>query len=241
MPMVLAYASFRGDVATIRAFEAVSVVLYGLGLWWVLRQRNPVYLGAWVGATLVFGLDWFWSTNSFFQAVFSPHLVGIPGISISGQHEPLAVPMNYAFGFAIPAILYAQHEKKLAARFGRKRMLGLWAAGAIGVGIYEIPVVHILGIWTYHQKPGFLVMGFPWSNFWLAGNLIAGSCIGVALGRRWSAIPDGTALSLRDEVTWKGIAMGAVPVMTAFYLTGLIQLWWYSAAKPWTTPFVRPF
>ncbi len=230
-----------GNIVTVRSFEAASVVLYAAGLWWVLRLRNPLYLGAWIGATLVFAFDWFWCTNSFFEATFNRHLVPIPGIAIGGQHEPLAIPLNYAIGFAIPAILYTRHEKAIAQRLGRWRFAALWLAGAIGVGVYEIPVVHVLGIWTYHHRPGFLLLGFPWSNFWLAANLIGGSCVGVALARRWAAIPDGTQLALRDEVTWKGIALGAMPVLTAFYLTGLLQLWWYSAAQPWIVPPVRPF
>ena len=228
-------------MATVRIFEAVSVLLYAAGLVWVLRLRNPLYLGAYLGATLVFALDWHWATNSFFRVTFNGHLVPIPGIAIAGQHEPAAIPLNYAIGFGVPAILYARHEKGLEQRFGRKRVAGLWVAGALGVAIYEIPVVHILHIWTYHQRSNFLVAGFPWSNFWLAGNLILGSCAGVALMKRWAAIPDGTRLSARDETTWKGLLMGAMPVMTAFYITGLLQLWWYSAAQPWIVPSPRLF
>jgi hypothetical protein len=35
--------------------------------------------------------------------------------------------------------------------------------------------------------------------------------------------------------------MGSFPVMTVFYLTGMLQLWWYSAVTPWVNPSPRPF
>lgn len=234
-------ASIAGDLATIRLFEVVSVVLYAAVLVWLLRLRNPLYLGAFIGGTLVFAFDWHWTTNGFFRATFNEHLVPIPGIGIGGQHEPLAIPLNYGFGFGLPAVLYTMKHKWMEQRFGRWKVPAIWLGGAIGVGIYEIPVVHLLGIWTYHQRPGFELLGFPWSNFWFGANLIAGSCIGVAAMARWAQIPERAGFSLRDETTWKGLVMGAAPVLCAFYLTGLLQLWWYSAAQPWISPSPRPF
>jgi hypothetical protein len=230
-----------GNLATIRSFELASVVLFAVALRWIWKQRNPLYLGAFLGAAGVFVHDWFWSTNGFFRVTFNHHLIGIPGIGIGGQIEPLSVPLNYAFGFGIPAVLYASNKKWMDQTFGRWQYPLLWLAGAVGVGIYEIPVVHLLGIWEYHQRPGFEFLGFPWSNFWLAANLIGGSCVAVAFMARWANLPDRAGFALRDETTWKGLVMGSFPVMTVFYLTGMLQLWWYSAVTPWVNPSPRPF
>ena len=230
-----------GDVVTIRVFEAISVVLFAIALRWVWQQRDPLYLGALLGAAGVFVHDWFWATNGFFRVTFNQHLIGIPGIGINGLTEPLSVPLNYAFGFGIPAILYTKNKKRMDARFGRWQYPLLWLAGAVGVGIYEIPVVHILGIWEYHQTPGFELLGFPWSNFWLAANLVGGSCVAVASMARWADLPERAGFARRDETTWKGLVMGSFAVMTTFYLTAMLQLWWYSAATPWSGPSPRPF
>jgi hypothetical protein len=58
---------------------------------------------------------------------------------------------------------------------------------------------------------------------------------------RWANLPDRAGFALRDETTWKGLVMGSFPVMTVFYLTGMLQLWWYSAVTPWVNPSPRPF
>jgi hypothetical protein len=234
-------AGALGNLATIRSFEAASVVLFAVALRWIWQQRNPLYLGAFLGGAGVFVHDWFWATNGFFRVTFNQHLIGIPGIGIGGQIEPLSVPLNYAFGFGVPAVLYAKNKKWVDQKFGRWQYPLLWLGGAVGVGIYEIPVVHILGIWEYHQTPGFEVLGFPWSNFWLAANLVGGSCVAVAFMAKWANLPDRVGFGLRDETTWKGFVMGSFAVMCAFYLTGMIQLWWYSAATPWSGPSPRPF
>jgi hypothetical protein len=230
-----------GNLVTIRAFEVVSVILFLVAGRWVWKQRNPLYLGAFLGGLGVFGMDWFWATNGFFRVSFNEHLIGIPGIGMGGRIEPLAVPLNYAFGFGIPAVLYAKNKKWMDQKFGRWQYPLLWLGGAVGVGIYEIPVVHILGIWTYHQTPGYELLGFPWSNFWLAANLIGGSCVGVAFMAKWANLPERVGFSLRDETTWKGLVMGSFAVMCAFYLTGTLQLWWYSATQPWVSPAPFPF
>ncbi|GAA5168626.1 hypothetical protein GCM10023321_63000 [Pseudonocardia eucalypti] len=43
------------------------------------------------------------------------------------------------------------------------------------------------------------------------------------------------------ERMWRGIVLGAMPVWAAFYGSYLLQLFWYAAAEPWTTPYLRPF
>ena len=68
-----------------------------------------------------------------------------------------------------------------------------------------------------------------------------GSCVAVAFMAKWAGLPDRAGFGLRDETTWKGVVMGSFAVMTAFYLTGMLQLWWYSAVTPWSGSSPRPF
>jgi hypothetical protein len=235
-------ASFTGTEATIRIFEATSVVLYAAALVWVLRLRNPLYLGAFLGATLVWAFDWTFAANGFFRVTFSEHLIAIPGLDNQGVTEPLSMPMNYALGFGLPPILWARGDASLRRRFGAWRHPLILVAGAVGVAIYEIPVVHVLGIWTYHQEPRFMVLGFPWSDFWFAAGLLGGSAIVLTYVQRWmdAAGSAGPALSA-TESRWRGLVLGAMPIWTAFYLTYMAQLFWYAAAEPWADVHPRPF
>lgn len=279
--MVLA-ASFTGTESTIRIFEIVSAVLYVAALVWVVRMRKPLYLGAFIGATLVWAFDWAFGTNGFFHVTFNEHLIPIPGLNNQGITEPLVVPLNYAIGFALPAILWARGDATLRRKFGAWRHLMILLAGAVGVAVYEIPVVHVLGIWTYHQRPEFLILGFPWSNFWFAAGLLGGSAILLSYVQRWTEGADrgpaaaeppvpphhesipvgtgadtggGTAVAVEvapvtavastrwsgAERMWRGIVLGAMPIWAAFYISFMVQLFWYATAQPWTLPYVRPF
>lgn len=221
-------ASFTGTETTIWVFEAVSVVLYIAALVWVIKLRRPLYLGAFVGATLVWAYDWAYTTNGFFHATFNEHLVPIPGTDNQGVFEPLAIPMNYALGFALPAILWARNDAALRRRFGAWRHLLILAAGAIGVGVYEIPVVHVLGIWTYHQRPEFMVLGFPWSNFWFAAGLLGGSAILLAYVQRWTEAADAGpsgALEPVEPPPARSTTEGGVATQVRVQVTGAAQAW----------------
>ena len=121
-----------------------------------------------------------------------------------------------------------------------KRQGVVWLLGAVGIMLYEVPTVYLLHIWTYHQLPQHLFFGVPWSDIWLAGNLVLLSYAGLRFMYKWSDIADGTGNRLSAETTWQGIVMGALPIWAAFYLTYVIQLFWYSWAEPWV-PGIRPF
>ncbi len=228
------------NLEVMRSFEIVSDVLYVLILLWIVRGRNPLSLGAYLGATTVYGFDWMWSTKGFFNATFNPDLIPMPGLHDMGITEPYSIPLNYGAGFGLIAILLVRAAPWLDRRLGLAGYPGVWAFGAVAVAAYEIPVVHILHAWTYHQQPQYLVDGFPWSNFWLAGNLVLGCYAGLRFAERWAAIPAGVGFGLGRETTWKGIAMGAAPIWAAFYATQLIQMFWYSAVTPWVESG-RPF
>ena len=226
--------------AIIRSFEGVSVVLYVLALLWILRLRNPVYLGAYLGATLLYGYDWMWFTKGFFNATFNAAAVAIPGTSIQGLFVPYSVPLNYGLGFGLIAILLVRAGKFFDRSMGRWQYPAIWLLGVVAIGVYEIPIVHVLKVWTYHQRPEYMLYGFPWSNFWLAGNLVLGCYAGLRACEAWADLPERVGFGVRRTTTWKGLTMGLLPIWGAFYATQLIQMFWYAGAQPWVESG-RPF
>jgi len=81
----------------VRAYELATVLMYVVALGWL--RRNPLFLGALLGATLVYGFDWIYCSRSFFNVTYNPDLIWIPGLEISGVKEPLAIP--FAYGVAL--------------------------------------------------------------------------------------------------------------------------------------------
>lgn len=229
------------NLAIVRTYEFISIFLYVLALLWIIRQRNPLYLGAIIGATLLYGFDWAFCTRGFFNATYNPDLFVLPGLTNQGMVEPVVIPFNYGLPFSIIPILLTRSTAALEARMGKFGVyIFAWICGVIGIAIYEIPTVHILHIWTYHQLPEYMVYGFPWSNFWLAGNLVLFPYIGFRFMSRWAAIPPHSGLAFGSETTWKGILMGGLPIWGGFYITYLLQLFWYANVLPWVD-VGRPF
>jgi hypothetical protein len=223
-----------------KAFEIVSVILYVAALMWVLRSRNPFWLGLLIGATTVYGFDWHWSTKGFFNATFNPDLIPTPGLTNQGVTEPWSILLNYGFGFGPAIILLLMATPTFDRVFGKAQYLVAFLCGSIGVAVYEIPVVHILHAWTYHQKPEYLFYGFPLSNFFLAGNMIMWPYLFARCLRDWIPMPDKPGCSLSSATTWKGIVMGVLPMWSGFYVAGLIQLFWYANTNTWIE-VGRPF
>ena len=48
-------------------YEAGSIAAFIAALFWVLRSRNPVNLGALIGGFMIFGFDWLWCGKGFFN------------------------------------------------------------------------------------------------------------------------------------------------------------------------------
>jgi len=228
------------NLAIVRSFEIVTLLLWIASLAWTLRSRNPIYLGALLGATVLFGFDWMWITKGFFNVTYNPDLIGLPGLEMMGIREPLVIPFAYGMAFGPFVSLLVMGAEGFDRRFGGWGYGVVWLIGAVGVMLYEIPVVYLLHIWTYHQLPEFMIWGVPWSDIWLAGNMVLFSYAGLRWMQRWAAIPPGAGFSPSEENTWKGLLMGAMPIWTAFYLTYLLQLFWYSWAEPWVDAG-RPF
>lgn len=229
------------NLEVMRTFEIVSIVIFVIAAVWLYRQRNPLYMGAFLGALTVYGYDWMWSTKGFFNATFNPDLIAIPGMNVMGITEPYAIPLNYAFGFGIPPVLLVMAKDWFDRKFGVWHYAVIWLMGVVAIALYEIPVVHILKAWTYHQKPEFLIYGFPWSNFWLAANMVMFSYAGLRWAERWAALPARAGFALNRETTWKGYVMGIGAIWSAFYLTQLIQMFWYGSGMDFYVESGRPF
>lgn len=228
------------NLQIVRSYEAVTLALYLASFLWIRSTRNPVYMGALLGATLVFGYDWVYCSRFFFNVTYNPELVWMPGLSIYGIREPLAIPFAYGMAFGPFAVGMVMLRQPLDRLFGAWNYLAVWCIGAVGVMLYEVPVVHLLHIWTYHQRPEQMLWGVPWSDVWLGGNLVGISYAGVRWMERWAQVPAGAGFALGRESTWKGLVMGGVVPWAAFYLTFLVQLFWYSQATPWVEAG-RPF
>lgn len=225
-----------------KAFEVVSLLLY-IGAWvWSVRSRNPYWLGLLIGATLVFVFDWQWSARGYFNATFNPDLITIPGLksyglaapgSVPPVIEPWSVALNYGFGFGPAIAMLLMATPTLVKKFGAAHYLAVFLCGVFGVALYEVPVVHFLHAWTYNQKPEHLFFGFPYSNFFMGGNLIFWPWLFARLLQDWVPMPDKPGCSLSSTTTWKGIGMGCMAMWSGFYVAGLLQLFWYTNTVPW--------
>jgi hypothetical protein len=233
----------------IKTFEIVSLVLYIIALVWAVRSKNPYWFGLVIGATLVYGFDWHWSTRGFFNATFNPDLITMPGLSSFGMAEPGSVPpvmepwsilLNYGLGFGPAIAMLLMVTPTLKRKFGAGHYLFVFLCGVVGVAAYEVPVVHIIHAWTYHQKPEYLFFGFPYSNFFMGGNLIFWPWLFARCLQDWIPMPEKPGCSLFSAITWKGIAMGCMAMWSGFYVAGLLQLFWYANTNTWIEA-ARPF
>lgn len=221
-------------------FEVVSSIVYLAVAYWVLRRKSAFHLGILIGTTTTFAFDWFWSTKSFFNVTFHPELHALPGLVNGSVSEPWVILLHYGFCFTIPLVLLLRFSSQLDRLFGNWHYLIVWLMGVVFVAAYEIPMVHIYHAWTYHQKPEQLFFGFPYSNFFFAGNLIFWPYLFTRCLRDWVTFSPDTGLSLNSRATWKGIVTGVIPVWSGFYLAGAIQLFWYTNTSVWIEAG-RPF
>ena len=96
----------------VRVFEFVAVGLFLVGLVWVIKQKNPLYLGAYIGACFAgVYFDWINNLNWFLRVKFDERF--IPLYYLDGWPQPLAMSANYAFYFGIPLLLLLHYQKNL--------------------------------------------------------------------------------------------------------------------------------
>lgn len=218
---------------TILVYEIVSAILFFAALIWVVRTRNPFYLGAILGGFLLFVFDWIWVGKHFFNATFHPDLTMMPGIDIYGHQYPWAVAFNWALGFGLIPLLLAKNYHRWS------RALRIWhfpvilAVAGVGDILLEEFLVSILQVYTYHQAEQYLVWGAPWSNFWFGGGLMTLPYFAFHYVQKWAPVDTTAGFSLASENTWKAFFMACAATWVCFYLLTIVQIFWYSAAQPW--------
>jgi hypothetical protein len=243
----------EANIIAVRIFELVCLSLWIYGIVWVRRSGNPVYAGVYTGSTLLIGFDWIFNSNWFFRVEFSDKF--IDAFRIQGVSEPLAMALNYAFYFGLPVLLLVHHRDKIDRRFGTRGYLYVFLGACAILPCFEIPAVKWLHLWTYYQEPGFELGGVTWSNIWFSGVLTTSCYAAARLAVRWAAVPVRSAVpvgaragdhvphdtaSLTGEDRWRAFALGGAAILTAFYLSWLVQLIWYALAQPWVDS-PRPF
>jgi hypothetical protein len=234
------------NLLVVRGFELLCVGLWVWGIFWVWSMHSAVTAGVYFGSSTLTVYDWIFSTNWFFRVTYDSQF--IPLWRIEGVVQPVALVANYAFYFGIPVLLLVRKRDWLDRHFGGWGYLVVFLLGAALDAAFEIPAVR-LGLWTYHQAPAYLVGGVPYSNFWYSGLLTVASYGAARLAVRWGSAPSndwpGPASStgeaaLRRELWWRGFALGAASIWSAFYISLTLQLFWYRMAQPWV-PGPRPF
>lgn len=228
------------NLMTMRLIEAVIGLTFLAVLWWIGRTRNPLYLGALIAGTLCFVFDWTWCARSFFNATFNPDLMAIPGITTQGVFYPWCVAPAWGLAFGLPTALLVQASGWLDRKLGIFSYVLIWAGGGLLMVAIENLLTGVLGIYTYHQKPEFLLGTVPWSNVLLSGNLFLFCYLFSRSMYRWAALPAGVGFSPGNELARKGVLMGALPIWGAFVISYIIQLFWYGSADPWIESG-RPF
>lgn len=228
------------NLMMMRLTEAVIAIAFIVVLYWIARQRNPLYLGAIIAGALCFVFDWAWCARSFFNATFNTDLMPIPGITTQGVFYPWSVSPAWGLAFGLPTILFVKASGWFERKLGVLSYVAIWLIGGVGMVAAENLLTGVLHIYTYHQKPEYLIGTVPWSNILLSGNLMLLCYLFSRSTHKWAALPDRVGFSLSNELARKGLVMGALPIWGAFVIAYIIQLFWYGSADPWLESG-RPF
>jgi hypothetical protein len=214
-------------------YEIVITVLFLGVLAWALWTRSSINLGAVLGGFLISGFDWLWCSRGFWNATVAPSLTMVPGIHILDQQYPISICFVWSVGFGFLPLILSKYYQQIGRTLGKLHAPVVFVlAAALDIAI-EAFCVSVLGVWTYHQAPQYLIWGVVWSNAWMLGGLLTASYFGLAHVRKWAAIPDNAGMALTSETTWKGILMAAGTILTSAFLFGVLQLFWWSATQPW--------
>ncbi|MET0546488.1 MAG: hypothetical protein ABWZ40_09260 [Caulobacterales bacterium] len=222
------------------AYEIGITVLFVCVLAWTIRSQNPIFVGAIIGGFLMSSFDWLWCSRGFWNATIAPSLTMIPGLNIQGVQYPFSICFVWAIGFGFLPLFVSRFHDKIGDALGWLHLpVILFCAALIDLAIEGIGV-SVLGAWTYHQAPQYLIFGMPWSNFWFLGGVITAAYFILARLKNWAPIPDKAGLSLARESTWMGLFLGASAILIPAFLLGTLQLFWWSATHPWVESG-RPF
>jgi hypothetical protein len=222
----------------VRAFELVALALWLAGIAYVRRHPNPVYVGAYVGSSTLAAFDWAFNSKWFFNVVYDGSFLSL--WRISGQVQPIALCMTYAFYFGGPLLLAVHNRDRIDQVLGRWAWPVIFVVSGLVNPLFELPLVRWLHLWTYYQRPAFLLGGVAWSNIWFSGLLFTTCYALVRLVLRWTAASSTSAALPVSELRLRDMAFGAMAIWSAFYVCMQIQLIWYAVAQPWA-PGPRPF
>jgi hypothetical protein len=227
-----------GSDLGVRLFELFSISLFIIGLIWVIRQKNPLYLGAYLGSTFSgIYFDWINNLNWLFRVEYDPRF--IPLFYLDGYPQPLAFSANYAVYFGIPILLMLRYRQSLVNRFGERGLyVFVTAFGGLASPAFEIPMIQLLKLWRYYQRDEFLLGGVPWTNIIYSGLLFLFIFSAVDYVQRRLLSHEGKD-SAPDE-RMKSLLLGFGAYTTAFALAQFIQMLIYVATDPWI-PGPRPF
>jgi hypothetical protein len=223
----------------VRAFEALSLILFAAGLVWVIRQHNPFYLGAYLGSCFAgVYFDWINNLNWFLRVKFDERF--LPLYYLAGWPQPLAMSTTYAFYFGLPVLLLLHHQAALQRRAGRWGQYPLvFFAGAIALPIFEIPMVQAFRLWTYYQKAAFLLGGVAWTNWFYSALLFLLIYIALQYVQPTIAGSD-TGATLSTAARFRAGVVGFGAFVTAFAVAQCLQMIIYAITDPWI-PSPRPF
>jgi hypothetical protein len=237
----------EANLTSVRLFELTALLLWLAGVDFVRRHPKPLYIGAYAGSTTLACFDWAFNAKWFFNVRYSTHF--LPLFRIHGEVQPIALCLTYAFYFGGPLLVAIHYLEAIDRRTGRWGWLAVFLVSGLVNPLFEIPLVHWLHLWTYYQKPDFLLGGVAWSNTWYSGMLFTTCYAAVRVGLRWTAAADrelaiaGRAASPslpERERWWRDAGLGAAAIWASFYLCMSVQLIWYAIAQPWVSS-PRPF
>ena len=216
------------------AYQVLPAVLAVGGAWYAVRRRDAFYAGLYLGSALggaVF--EWIFDTRWYFNLTPDPRLIWL--WHVGPVREPLAMVFFYAFFFGIPLILLLEHSDALFARFGRVRLYGLIVlVAALGVLAFEGFNTSVIGVYAYHQRPAFLLLGMPWSNMWFSPAIFCAAFWGALRSR--DLLHRATPPAQRSTQ----IALGVAVLVTAYFVASSLNGIWYVLAQPWSES-PRPF
>jgi hypothetical protein len=222
----------------VRGFELLSVLLFLGGLIWVIRQRKPLYYGAYLGACFAgIYFDWINNLNWFLRVVYDERFLTL--FRIDGWPQPLAMSTTYAFYFGIPLIILIHFRDALQKRFGKLgQYLFVAVAGMIALPVFEIPMVQAFRLWTYYQKEQFLLGGVAWTN-WIYSALLF-LVIYASLKFVAENMPGNLVQAAAGSDRLKGVLFSFGAFVTAFASVQFLMMIVYAVTNPWI-PSPRPF
>lgn len=222
----------------VRGFELLSVLLFLGGLLWVIRQRRPLYYGAFLAACFAgIYFDWINNLNWFLRVVYDERFLTL--FRIDGWPQPLAMTTTYAFYFGIPLLILIHNREVLEKRFGKVgQYVFVAVVGTIALPLFEIPMVQAFKLWTYYQKEQFLLGGVAWTN-WIYSALLF-LVIYAALKFVAEIMPDSLAQATGGSQRMKGIVLSFGAFVTAFAVVQFLGMIGYALTNPWI-PSPRPF